>query len=67
MGDRRYTRSAVGTVHLAPDRTVCDCRGVSIVTTLGAGRCGARFSAGSRNFPPKRTNGLCGPLSPLYS
>jgi len=24
MGDRRHTRSAVGTVHLAPDRTECD-------------------------------------------
>jgi hypothetical protein len=53
MGDRRYTRSAVGTIHLAPDRTECDCsqsRGVSILTTLGAGRYGVRFLAGSRDF-----------------
>ena len=70
LGDRRYTRSAVGTVHLAPDGTECDCgqsRGVSIVTTLGDGRSGVRFSAESRDFTPKRTNRLCDPLSPLYS
>lgn len=70
MGDRRYTRSAVDTVHLAPDRTECDCgqsRGVSIMTALGAGRSGVRFSVGSRDFPPKRTNRLYDPVSLLYS
>ena len=70
MGDRRHKWSAVGTVHLAPDSRECDrdrSRRASIVTMLGAGRSGVRFSAGSRYFTPKRTNQLCGSLSPLYS
>ena len=60
MGDRRHTLSAVGTVLLEPDRRECDLgqiRVASIVTMLGAGRSGVRFSAGSRYFTPKVQTG----------
>lgn len=57
----------MGTVHLAPGRTVCDrgqSPGVSVVTTLGPGRSGVRFSAGLRDFSPKRTKRVVWPTQP---
>jgi hypothetical protein len=67
MGDRRHTRSAVGTVNLAPDRTDCDryqIRGASIVTTLGSGSFGVQFSSGSKALFSKNYKPVVWPTQP---